>query len=408
MNMETGKTIGNVNLLDIRKATNETIAGIRQIGNVNVLLFSPETAHLVTSLNIGNINASIEVPSDTKTHTSIGRQVLNKDFLSQVSEPLFIVSVGQMLVEPDLPQAVFEQKIVGLAVVGQIVCPENFLGLFQSKARQVIGESVAYPLMGKTVLNSLTLDPVTLQTMADDTQLAVVGSLTAPAVLDNELVERKISRLFVSGTVTIHEENIAAFQSTFTRGDQKVTLIPPGFSLVEKDLVINTYIVDILPTKKLYCTRSVLIDAGVSASQLDESIDSLIVKDKIMCPAGLRSTLKTKCNLLETNVVFYDGILWQVENERAITQAQLKAVKEKVTILVEGDLTFSEDVTIELLDEKLARIDVFGIVRCTPEQMGVIETKVGAREGLLQDSTLPLGEETGEESQIGNANTLTL
>ena len=38
--IEPGTVIGNINILDLRKATAETIASISKIGNVNVLLTS--------------------------------------------------------------------------------------------------------------------------------------------------------------------------------------------------------------------------------------------------------------------------------------------------------------------------------------------------------------------------------
>ena len=65
-NVEQGKVIGNVGSLDLRKATEASIAEISRIGNVGAVLYSPETAHLVARLNMGNVGASVEVPEDAK------------------------------------------------------------------------------------------------------------------------------------------------------------------------------------------------------------------------------------------------------------------------------------------------------------------------------------------------------
>lgn len=406
--METRKTIGNVNVLDIRKATLDSVAGIRQIGNVNVLLFSAGSSHLVTRLNIGNINASVEVPDEAKTHTSVGRQVLNKDFLAQVNEPFFLLSIGQVLIEPDILPVEIEEKISGMAVVGQLVCPEPVLGVVQSKTKQVIGETVAYPIMAKFVSSSMTLNPASLLSLADGTEMAVVGSLTIPETVDNEILLQKISGLYVSGNITLHEENLAALQPRLVKSDQKITLIPKGYTLVEKDLLLDPYLLDVLPSRNLYSTGNVVIDAKVTASQLDEAINSIITLKKIYCPAGLRSILKNKSNLLQTDVLFYDGVLWRVENETTITQQQFNEIEDKVSIIVEGVLTFDDQISVETLKSKLARIDVMGIVRCTPDQIGVVETKPGVREGLIQDSTKPVEDTDEDGNQIGNVNMLTL
>ena len=70
--MSEGKTIGNVNILDLHKATEEAIAGISRIGNVNVLLYSPDTPHFADRVSMGNINTSIEVPADAELRTTMG------------------------------------------------------------------------------------------------------------------------------------------------------------------------------------------------------------------------------------------------------------------------------------------------------------------------------------------------
>lgn len=54
--------IGNVGLLDLRHATEESIKGIESINNVGVVFYHKENAHLLSSLSIGNIGKSIELP----------------------------------------------------------------------------------------------------------------------------------------------------------------------------------------------------------------------------------------------------------------------------------------------------------------------------------------------------------
>jgi len=60
--IEPGTVIGNANILDLRKATAETVASISKIGNVNILLYSRETAPFIPKLNLSNINVSVEAP----------------------------------------------------------------------------------------------------------------------------------------------------------------------------------------------------------------------------------------------------------------------------------------------------------------------------------------------------------
>ncbi len=407
--MDQRKRIGNVNLLDARKATEQAVAEISEIGNVNVMIVSTETSNLASRLNVGNINAVVEVPTGDRVNNSVGKQVWNKDFLKGVETPFFSIQIGQVIIEPDLPPADFESKITGMVVIGQLICPESLAGLVQSKTQQVIGETVSYPVMEKVVMNSVTLDQSFLQGLKDGSEIAIVGSLTAPKVLPSELVERKIKRLFVSGRVMVHEENMPALQSSLVKEPSRLTVVPAGYALVEKELVLDSMMLDILPSKNLFCTGTVMVQKDVQASQLDAALDKLVCLGKVFCPASLSKSLVAKCDPLETEIEFYEGELWIVEGSRVVSASQLEAVAGKITILVEGVLKFDPEVPADLLAEKIARIDNTGMIQCTREQQDVLETRMRVREGMFEDSQKPHVEEAPkDEHVIGNVNYLTL
>ena len=71
--MGTGKVIGNVNVLDIRHATEDSIAGIEKIGNVNIVVHTRETAPLVGRLRAGNLNATIEATAEARVQLFSGQ-----------------------------------------------------------------------------------------------------------------------------------------------------------------------------------------------------------------------------------------------------------------------------------------------------------------------------------------------
>ena len=64
-----------------------------------------------------------------------------------------------------------------------------------------------------------------------------------------------------------------------------------------------------------------------------------------------------------------------------------------------------------MLGERLARVHNLGSIRCMPEQMGIIEARLGLSDGKLEDSTPT--ETTGEDMDkegmgIGNVGYLKL
>ena len=80
----------------------------------------------------------------------------------------------------------------------------------------------------------------------------------------------------------------------------------------------------------------------------------------------------------------------------------------KATLVVTGELTIAPDVTAQMLAERLLKVHNMGRIVCAPEQMAVIESRLGLREGQLVDSTQkPEEDETeADAGGIGNVNIL--
>jgi hypothetical protein len=408
--MEQGKVIGNVNVLDLRKATEASIATISRIGNVNVLVYSRETADLITRLNTGNITATVEAPSDANVRTLMGQVVINRDYFKNQEAAPFLLVMGQVVVEPDVPVEDIESGLGGLVVMGQLVCPEHLAGAIQSKIRQVMGQTMIYPPFARVKLGSLDLDEHYLRALDDETELAVVGSLRVPQVLPNDLLEQKIQKLFVSGGIKCHEENAQAIQARLVAGSGEIKAIPAGFELVQRPLVLDGSLLESLPASKLYCTERVQVEGDVTSSALDEHLDGLVSEEMILCPAALRDVLSRKCNLLENRVVFYEGELWLVDDAHDLRASRFDYLEGKATLVVTGELRVDREVDPAVLADRLAKVHNLGTIWCTPEQMGAIEARLGQRDGRLMDSTPreEAEEEPGTEHQIGNANYLAL
>jgi len=118
-NMEQGKVIGNVGILDLRNATETSVAEISRIGNVGAVLYSRETAGLVTGLNIGNVGTSVEVSPDASIVT--GLVVFTRDVFKGQEAPLDLVVAGPVVVNPDVPAEDIEIRsniISGIDFVG--------------------------------------------------------------------------------------------------------------------------------------------------------------------------------------------------------------------------------------------------------------------------------------------------
>lgn len=385
---EQGKVLGNVGVLDLLSATEESVAGINQVDNVGVVLYSRENAGLLTRLSIGNMGTSIEAPTGAKLLR--GQTVIDREYFKQQTASLSLVVLGQLVIHPDVPAEEIESGLGELVVAGQLICPEHLMGIVQSKIRDLSGQTVSYAQASRLTLGDLTLDEYALRAQSDGTELVIVGNLKVPNVLPTDLLEQKIQRIQVLGRIVCHEENAQTLLSRMDdrTGSTSMTIVPAGFELVERPLVLDADLLGALPVRKLYCTDRVQVDQSVDAEALGVGLEALVAKDIVVCPEVLKSVLYRKCNVLETQAVFYEGELWLVDDELTLTPSRFDHMDGEATLIVFGEVTVAPDVAPAMLGERLVKVHNFGRICCTPEQMGAIQARLGVSEGELVDSTL--------------------
>jgi hypothetical protein len=406
--MSQGKYIGNVNILDIRKATPEAVAEISGVGNCNLVLYSPETSSLLAKLSFGNLNSTIELPAEVKVDTVMGKTTIRKEYFDNQPAPVYLVVMGVISFDPDVTAESIEKGINGMVIMGEALCPEHLQGIVQAKTRSLMGKIKTFPAFKHVRREAFELDLTALSALEDHTEMVVLDALSMPEVLPGELLAQKISRLFVMGDSKCHAENADALKARLVDGSGPVSIIPAGFTVVDKSIVIDNDLLESLSAKKLWCEELVQVDAGTTAAMLDEHLESIIGRERILCPQALKSTFARKCDLLKNKVVFYEGMLWKVDDERTLRASFLETVEENITLYVTGELTIDPAVDYKALAARLVKVHNFGLIRCTPDQMGAIEARLGLSEGDLEDSTKK--EEAKEPSgdNIGNANMLTL
>jgi hypothetical protein len=403
--LEPGTAIGNVNMLDLRKATVETIASISRIGNVNVLLYSRETAPFIPKLNVSNINISVEAPKDAQVVT--GQVVINREYLQGRDHPVFLVVTGQVLVKPDVKPEHVEAGIDGLVVVGQVVCPEPVLGAIQAKTTQLVGRNLAYPASGRLITGSLTMDETFLKGLEDGAELVILGSLRLPEVLPGELIEQKLAGLHVSGGIRVHQANADLIQARLANGSRKMTIVPEGYALVANPLVLDDTVLAAMPSPKLFCLERVEVDPSTSPDLLDERVQQIVIKDMLLCPAALKGVMSRKCNILDTQAIFYEGELWLVDGSEQLSASRFEYLDGKATLVVTGALAIDQAVEPGVLAGRLAKVHNTGAIKCTPEQRGAIQARLGLNEGVIGAGEA--GEEPEEGARhLGNVNHLVL
>ncbi len=391
-----GTEIVNVVNLDIRTATRESIARIRQIKNVVNLLYSPETASLLGALNVVNVVNPIEASAGAKVHHD--RVVLNHATLHGQAEPLNMVVFGQVIVDADVTEEDIQQGLAELSVAGQLLCPEHVAKAIEHKLRNLRGPMHVYPRSAKPIVGSLDLNERFLRSLDDGTELMVIGKLSAKQIVPNELLERKVKRIHVADGVVCREENAEVLLARLERksGADRVTVIPAGYHLVERALVLNARLLGALPSRKLYCTELLRIDEDVDADGLDRGVEAIVAKEMVICPAALAGVMSKKLDVLDTEALFYDGALWLIDGESALTPATLGYLEGRATLVVLGKASIAPDVAPETLVDRLIEVHNYGFIEGSPDQIAALQFKLGTNEGELTEKLPAEPEEAGE------------
>ena len=404
--MDNGKVIGNVNILDLRKATEESVREYERIGNVNLALYASETAHLLHKLVIGNLNATAEVPADVKVETIMGPLEIGADHFRNVGEPLGFLVMGPVTIDPEVKPEDLDRSLAVAMVMGPVTLPEPLAGIFQSKAQLVMGPVRTYPVLGKIHRGKLTLDAAYLDGLSPGTELVVIGSLSVPDDVPQGVIRKKLSKLHITGRSTCFEPSEGELRAVLTGTSGALRVIPSGFVVVEEATRLTNDLLASLTDRKLFFPRSVTIDADVDASLFSQKIDGLACAGTITCPQTLQMALAKVCDLLKTKVFFYEGVLWEVNGETELLPGRFGYLEGKATLVVTGVLRVSPEVDPDVLASRLAKVALQGVIQCSREQQAALEARLVVSDGVFQRAEED--PETETDRKIGNANFLAL
>lgn len=401
MDTNNKKVIKNVAVLDLRSATEESVAAIERIENVANVLYSDETAHLITRLNIRNMALSIKAPVGARLLN--GQERLSRDSFRGLDEPLDLFVNGQLMLESDVPEEDVRSGLNSLVVNGQLLYPETLAGVIKAKMIECNGQARAYADGAKIITGRLVLTESYLRGLEDNSVLLVMGQLVSTETLSNELLAQKIENVDVMGGVTCLEENAETLLPR-VRSDGSTSIIPAGFTYLRQELMLDVGMLEALPGSRLYGS-SLRIESDVTPDALDVAVDALVVKDLLIAPADLRSVLAQKCNLLETQSVFYTGELWLIDGETTLNASRFDYLEGKATLVVRGELFIGDDVEPAQLAQHFDKVHNFGEISCTPDQMSALQARLGRDHGEFIHPG-PAGD--ADENVIGNAAYLAL
>ncbi|WLD94361.1 hypothetical protein [Alkalihalobacillus sp. AL-G] len=401
------KVIKNINFLDLTGASAESLEGVTVIKNINTLLYSKKVTNLLSKFGLKNVNNSIEVPENTKLIK--GDFELNESFGKSLNEAIHLAVKGTLLVKPNVTVDTIE-KLSGITLFGDLLCPERLVGLLHQKIENHLGDVMTFMDDADVILNDTEYNDHYLKSLKTGTNIVVNGTASFPDNIDASLLNEKIGKFEFLDEAIIREELMDVIGEKIQHPEKcKMTIIPKGSVYIGEDLHLDSSSIKRFQSDRLYVSGTIHLESDVTLDALEQCIEKFHTEDWIICRKELMQSVLKKCEDPSVSILSYTGKLLVIDGEHHLTQAQLKYTKENLTMIVRGILDIADNVDPEELFNKIDGIHNYGVIDGSEDQCGVIQTKLVTNRGVIGGSSHEEKEEDDkEENVIANMNYLQL
>lgn len=401
------QTVGNVGVLNLLNATEQSVQAYEKIGNVGLVLYRSGQSHLLAALNIGNIGKTVEVPDQYSYYN--GTLEVDHDYLAAIDEPVKIVLNGMLIIAHDVQPDQLKAGLLEIIVNGEIYAPSKLAGQvsqqFPEGSRTVKVYEGAPPRLEN---GSITLSNAFLEAAEEPVHLVVNGMLTIQKDIDAALFNEKIKKIAVNGLVSVNEEQEALLHGKMDSAPNGVIeVIPAGYRMLKGALRINSRSIKSFRNEKLMTKKPIIFEADVPRDSLENAISRIDSKSFIICGEEIEDLLYEKLERLETEVLSYKHRFILIEGEEHWANSQFESLQQPVSLIVDGTLVLEADVEVSTVMDKVETLDIFGEVQAASAEIkGALQSKVRANAGriVLRDE----GAAASEPEQPNNIGELSL
>lgn len=379
-----GQRIGNVGVLNLLNATEESVREYERIDNVGAVLYRAGNSHLLSLLNIGNVGAAIELPEGFVYYN--GTLEMDAAYFDSLEGEIRQLINGSVIIGKDVQPEQLEGKQLDFIVNGEIYAPSRLLGvvnrIFAKGSRKIKGYTGAPP---QFLEGSVVLSNAFLQAAEEPMYLVMNGVFNIPREVDMELFDESIHNLDVNGVLTIHEEYEAFVYKKMTALPNGVmVVIPNGYDVLKKKVKFNSRSIRSFQEKKLWTKKPVIFEKDISREMFEKAIGKIDSKSYIVCSEELEDLLYERLDRLETEVLSYEHHYVLIEGDQEWSNDQFLAMDHPVNLIVEGILVLKDDVAEEVLRTKVAAIDLLGEIQVADKKVkGALQSKLRVNEGRI-------------------------
>jgi len=378
--------IGNVGILDLRNSTEKSIQQIKSIGNVGIAIVSTSTLPLLHQLPLGNLGMVIEIKEGYQLYTETLE--INQAFLETLDPSLRALTADEVVIAYDVEAELLKEKIEDIEYCGDVSVPHHLYGAVQSVMTSGGGKMKTYdqdaekPIHKKGVFK---LTPSFLESLKKPTTLNVKGILQVDErVTEDQLVH--VKELQVKGVIELREHMVAHLSPLISQSSSaQMTVIPDDYTVIDRALRMKEKQLQSWKQKKLYTEHPLYMNA-LKRDTIERSICNIHSSSFIVTSSESEDLLYEIVDTLDSEILAIDEPYLVVEKNELWDETAFLNLQEAVVVIVVngGELTFAENVTADMIRERIDTIYHFGTLIAPKEIQLTIKQKLEINEGKLQ------------------------
>ena len=365
----------NIGVLNLTKATVETLKGIQKLENIGLLITAKEQTNNLTHIAMENIGDQvvIEGSKDLGIVMRNGEMDIKESFIKDSEKELFFILNGRLIVE-DMEYELLK-NINGIVLNGQMIAPEKIYGALSHRTK-INGEVLTYPEGFVYLKEDFNLQEENLFGLEHHSRIAL-GSLEVLKEIDRDLVEEKIEKLFIMKEL-ITTKNILRWIAPRIENYGKVakTIVPEGYDYYE-ELTINEENLSTFADGKIFVKNKLKVDLPFDKVK---GVISDIKGKEIYVPKGEKTAYLEIAGDMEVKTFNPEAV-----GNYSSLLVDSNYLNGKLNMEIEnyGVLEFAEKITEEEIERGIRSIKNYGKIQCSKGIYGILAQKVRENYGVF-------------------------
>ena len=370
------KSYKNIGLLDLRRATFEEMKDIASIKNVGTVVVLEAQLSAVSNIKQTNVGSVIALPEGVKLNIQNGMYTLSRNILEAMNDSMLLVVNGKLKIEA-IGDPSLLKKLYKVVVNGKVIVMEEDMGAL-SASLQVNGDSLVYRKDERVIEGTFVIEDDALYGVKPGTSI-LVESLEAVKPFDEALFSEAIANIRVNHSIAVRKNLIRVIAPKIENYmETPKTVVEEGYTYFDK-LTIDETNYKSLQGEKLHVKGKLIVEVPVAK-----------LKDKVT---------RIICNTLEINIDEIEAIGELVERAGKIKgldpnvtenysvmsiSAEFLMGCEKLKLANYGALEMDETVTEALIEDKIERIENYGVFSFPKALHGAVMKKVKSNNGIMK------------------------